>query len=71
MPAGLDVFKIEADGAAQWQFAVASQHEARIRIRELTAKAPAHYLILNLLTGHRVDVPRTANATSPAGETRT
>ena len=62
----LDVFKIATDGAAIWQFAAPSLQEAHARIRELAAKSPAVFLILDLKTGDKIRVPRATALRSAA-----
>ena len=54
MSKSLDVFKIEADGAAVWRFAVETMHDAQARIIELAEACD--YLIFNLQTGEKVTV---------------
>ena len=66
----LDVFRIESSGAAVWLFTATTAQEANQRINELAAKYPAHYLILNLITGRRTDIFRTTAtraASAPSG----
>ena len=53
MPKGIDVFKIESDGAAAlWRFAVETLQEANTCIQELGEAGD--YLIFNQRTGEKV-----------------
>ncbi len=59
MSPSLDVFRIESSGAAVWLCTAATVQEANQRINQLAAHNPAHYLILDLITGRRIDIVRT------------
>ena len=57
MSPSLHVFRIESSGAAVWLFTAATAQEANQR-RWPPNNPPAHYLILDLITGRRIDVVR-------------
>jgi hypothetical protein len=53
MTSPIDIFQIEDSGSVIWVHSVATLDAARARVRELSARSPGDYLLLNQTTGEK------------------
>ena len=56
MPKALDIFRIRVDGGVRWIGSAENLEAAKALIKAESAKEPGDFLVVNLETGHRVEI---------------
>jgi hypothetical protein len=58
MNSSFDIFQLELDGSVLWQGLAADIEEAKRRVKELQATAPAQYMVVSLRSGSKFFIDR-------------
>ena len=56
MAQSLDIFRIQAEGGVRWIGTVESMDAAKALIKTESAKQTGDFLVVNLETGHRMEI---------------